>query len=70
MLSLLTHRISTPVGEVPVIAILAVALSVALTIIAGFWPRYRRAQQRRRIRNLPPPPVKNESEPDLRLPRR
>ena len=70
MQSTLTHHLSTPLGDIPLIAILVVALSVGLTIIAALLPSYRRAQERRRIRNLPPPPIKKDAEPDLRLPRR
>ncbi len=66
----MTPAITTPIGDVPVIVVVALLMGVAALLVALFAPWYRRWRTHQRIRNLPPPPVKKEEEPDLRLPRR
>ena len=66
----MTPGIITPIGDVPVIVILALLLGTAAMIVAIFLPHYRRMRTQQRIRKLPPPPIKQEVEPDLKLPRR
>lgn len=56
-------------GPLTPVAALVLALAASL-LIAICWPQLRRARERRRIRRLPPPPVRIVKEPDLKIPRR
>ncbi len=66
----MTLGLTTPIGDVPAVVLLALVMGVAAVVVAIAAPHYRRWRLQQRIRDLPPPPVKNEEEPDLRLPRR
>jgi hypothetical protein len=60
----------TPIGDVPFVVIAFLVLSTITLIVAIFLPHFRRLRMQQRIRKLPPPPIKQEVEPDLTLPRR
>ena len=66
----MTLAISTPIGDVPAVVFFALVMGVVALVVAIFAPHYRRLRMQQRIRKLPPPPIKKEVEPDLRLPRR
>ena len=63
-------NIPTPLGDVPVVVAAIFALVVLFLLVLAVWPWYERLMLRRRIRNLPPPPIKKEIEIELKLPRR
>jgi hypothetical protein len=66
----LPDDIGTGLSDSPVLAALVLIVIGASVIAAVGWPYIRQARIRRRIRNLPPPPVRVVREPELRLPRR
>jgi len=62
--------IVTPVGDIPPVVLVAFVAGIGALFTAVFLPHYRRIRMQQRIRKLPPPPIKKEVEPDLKLPRR